>query len=258
MRRQFNSALRHNCKNFEPMVSCLCIVGSIFMRKDKQKAIELRKDGNSYGQISRELKVPKSTLSYWLSELNISQEAKNKISKRANKISVVSLIKRNKNQTALALGRAEKIKKEAKTEVCKLAKNKLFLIGIALYWAEGYKKGAYGSKWKGVDFANADPKLILIMMKFFRKICDVPEEKIKMQIMLHSNNNVSKAVDFWVKLTKIKKEKFIKTFIFPQKTKNKKRKFENLTHGTVHIRINDVRLFFRIIGWLEGIYKIVI
>jgi hypothetical protein len=109
-----------------------------------------------------------------------------------------------------------------------------------------------------VDFANADPELIVIMMKFFRKICDVSEEKIKMQIMLHSNNDISKAISFWSKLTKIKKEKFIKTFIFPKKTKKKVKKFENLTHGTVHIRINDVRLFFRIIGWLEGISKIVI
>jgi len=228
------------------------------MRKDKQKAINLRKAGNSYNQISKILKIPKSTLSYWFSDLEISQKAKSKILKRVNETSVASLIERNKNQTVVALERAEKIKKEAMVEVNKLAKSKLFLVGIALYWAEGYKKGAYGSKWKGVDFANTDPKLILIMMKFFRKICGVPEEKIKIQIMLHSNQDISKAVIFWSKLTKKKKEKFIKTFIFPQKTKNKIKKFENLTHGTVHIRINDVKLFFRIIGWLEGISKILI
>jgi len=26
-----------------------------------------------------------------------------------------------------------------------------------------------------------------------------------------------------------------------------------LTHGTVHIRINNVKLFFRIIGWIDGL-----
>jgi hypothetical protein len=74
-----------------------------------------------------------------------------------------------------------------------------------------------------------------------------------MQIMLHDNNNISKAVDYWSKLTKIKKDNFIKTFVFLKKIPSKKRKFENLTHGTVHIRINDVKLFFRIIGWIDGL-----
>ncbi|PJA88007.1 MAG: hypothetical protein CO140_01200 [Candidatus Moranbacteria bacterium CG_4_9_14_3_um_filter_40_7] len=223
------------------------------MRKEKDLAIKLRKTGKSYGQISKQLTVPKSTLSYWLSNMELSEKNKEKIYLRAKRKSCEILIRINKNQTHLALERAKKIRKEAQLEVFKLAKNRLFLVGASLYWAEGYKKGAAGSKWKGVDFANSDPELIKIMMDFFRKICQVSDEKIKMQIMLHSNNNISKSIDYWSELTKIKKGNFIKTFVFPKKISHKKKKIENLTHGTVHIRINDVKLFFRIIGWIDGL-----
>ena len=53
------------------------------MRHDKQVAINLRKTGQSYLQISQALEVPKSTLSYWLKNIKISKQAQEKISKRA-------------------------------------------------------------------------------------------------------------------------------------------------------------------------------
>jgi len=94
------------------------------MRKDKQIAIQLRKEGNSYSQIRDTLGVSKSTLSYWLRNLKISKNARRKISARAHKISIAALIERNKNQTALAKERAERIRLEARQEVSKSSKRK--------------------------------------------------------------------------------------------------------------------------------------
>lgn len=222
------------------------------MRKDKEKAIILRKKGFSYNEISKKLGIPKGTLSYWLTDLKISDEAQKRILGRVYAGSVAGLIKRNKNQTALAKKRADEIRIIARKEAKELLKNKLFLIGISLYWAEGYKKGANGSKWKAVDFANSDPELIKIMMKFFRKICKVDNEKIKMQIIAHKNVNIDEAINFWSSITKLPKGQFIKTCCSVSRY-SKNRRGNNLTHGTVHIRINSVKLFFRIIGWIDGL-----
>jgi hypothetical protein len=223
------------------------------MRKDKIQVIELREKGLSYNEISKKLGIPKSTLSYWLSKLEISKEAKKRLADRVHIGSLNGLIKRNKNQTVLARERAEKILSLAKKEVAGLIGNKLFLIGISLYWAEGYKKGAYGSKWKAVDFANSDPELVKIILKFFRKICKVDDDKIKVQLIAHKNVDINKAVNFWSNITKLSKNQFIKTYCSPSSLSKNSRKFNSLTHGTVHIRINDVKLFFRIIGWIEGL-----
>jgi predicted transcriptional regulator len=223
------------------------------MRKDKVIAIKLRKSGKSYSQINRLLGVPKSTLSYWLKDLVISKIAQGKINKRAYEKSIKSLIKRNKNQTFLARERAEKIKKEAKQEFLKFFKDPLFIAGVSLYWAEGYKKGAHGSKWKSVDFANSDPEMIKIMMKFFRKFCEVEENRFRIQLISHPNINLNKAIEFWSIKTNISRKQFIKTSSKISIYSKGKRDKKTLTNGTVHIRISDVKLFFRIIGWIEGL-----
>ena len=223
------------------------------MRKEKAKAIELRKMGNSYAQIGKALKIPKSTLSYWLSEIKLSKNAQNILDKRSYGKSTAALIKRNKNQTVLAADRANVIRSNAKKEFGDLVNDKLFLSGVSLYWAEGYKKGAYGSKWKSVDFANSDCEMILLMMKFFLQTCGIPIEKIRAQLIAHENVDVDCAVNYWHKITNISKDKFIKTAIPVIRKNNNKRKNSNLTHGTLHIRINDVSFFFKIVGWIDGL-----
>lgn len=226
------------------------------MRKDKARAIELRKRGNSYSQIQKTLNISKSTLSYWLRNIKVSKNAQAKISERVRQTSVAGLIKRNIRQTALAAERANQIRYHSKKEVRELIKNPLFLAGISLYWAEGYTKGAEGSRWKGVDFANSDPGLIKIMMKFFRKVCKVKDKRIRIQLMAHPNVNTKKAIHFWSNLTDIPANQFTKTCYKISKRSKRKRNPKSLIYGTIHIRIYDVKLFFRIIGWIDGIKSI--
>lgn len=223
------------------------------MRSDRALAIKLRKQGNSYNQINKQLNIPKSTLSYWLSDLKISEKSKEKILTRAHNLSIEGLVRRNKNQTILAKERALKIRKEARRESLKLMCDPLFLVGISLYWAEGYKKGAEGSKWKSIDFANSDPEMIRIIIRFFRKFLLTNDAKIKIQLMAHKNIEINSAEKFWSRLTKIPRSQFIKTCCSLSKYSNGKRMANSLTHGTVHIRINDVKLFFRMIGWIDGL-----
>lgn len=222
------------------------------MRSDKNKAIKLRKLGNSYQQISSILKAPKSTLSYWLKDVEISQIAKSKIQSRRCSTGIAKLIERNKAQTVLAEKKHKELEEEGKKEAKKLYSDSLFVLGVSLYWAEGYKQGAYGSKWKSIDFANADPKMIKIMVKFFIKFLKIKKSDIKIQIMLHDSEGIDKAINFWHNITRVPKDNFIKTACSASKTSAKKitRKLE---HGTIHLRINNVRQFFRLIGWIEGL-----
>jgi predicted transcriptional regulator len=203
-------------------------MGSIVMRIEKQKAIKLRKEGLSYAQIGKMLDISKGTLSYWLGNIKLSKNAQEILNKRSYKKSTEALIKRNKNQTVLAIERANKVRNSAKEEFQKLMKHPLFLSGINLYWAEGYKKGAEGSKWKSVDFANSDPAMISVMMRFFIEECNIPIEKIRAQLIAHENIDINLAVRYWAKITKIQKAKFIKTYISDnRKSKNKRKNKRN-------------------------------
>jgi len=223
------------------------------MRHDKKIAINLRKAGQSYLQISQAIGAPKSTLSYWLKNIKISKQAQEKISKRAYAKSVEALIKRNKNQTVIADLKAQDILKKSAAEAKKLINNKLFVAGVSLYWAEGYKKGAYGSKYKSVDFTNSDPEMIKVMMNFFRKFCKLKENKFKLLLMAHSNMNIEKSILFWSDITKLPISQFTKTQTAISKSSKFKRSINSLLHGTIHIRIYDVAMFYKIIGWINGL-----
>ena len=108
------------------------------MRTDKSLAVKMRLQGKSYGQIQALLSgVSKSTLSLWLSNLVMSDTARKKIAIRTRERSLAGLLKRNKNQTYLANKRKEETRETAKAEIENFSNKDLFLIGIALYWAEG-------------------------------------------------------------------------------------------------------------------------
>src|SRR3989338_3993950 len=110
------------------------------MRKNRNEALKLRLKGKSYNEISNLMGIPKSTLSGWFTNLELSHKAKQRIQKRVYAGSLRGLIRRNKNQTHLAVQRMRSARSKARNEIQSLSKNDIKLIGVALYWAEGYKR----------------------------------------------------------------------------------------------------------------------
>ncbi len=219
----------------------------------KNKAIGLRMLGKSYGEINKILGIPKSTLSYWLSNIKLNKIAKEKIELSKYKKSTLKLIMRNKEQTVIARNRHQNAMNAGKKEFKIHKADPLFLVGLSLYWAEGYKKGASGSKWKVIDFANSDEQMIILILNFFRKYLIVDDQVIKAQLIAHPNINIKKAVNKWSEITNIPEEKFIKTYSGQPISSKGIRDKKSLPNGTIHIRIYQVEQFFRLIGWIEGL-----
>ncbi|OIO07119.1 hypothetical protein COX68_02395 [Candidatus Falkowbacteria bacterium CG_4_10_14_0_2_um_filter_41_15] len=222
------------------------------MRSDKILALKLRENGKTYSQISSILDIPKSTLSTWLKDVVLSEKAKDKIQKRVTSTSIYKLITRNKQRTIIARAKHKQIYQLAKKEAPKFLSDALFICGTSLYWAEGYKQGAMGSKWKSIDFTNADPQMIKLMIKFFTKFLGLEKSQIRIQIMLHDSKNSERAINFWHKLTGIPRQNFFKTCCSISQASLQKRN-RKLQYGTIHLRINDVIKFFRLMGWIEGL-----
>ncbi len=232
------------------------------MRTDKALAIKLRLSGKSYSEIQKVLKrVSKSTLSEWLKDIILSDLAKNKILKRSKEKSFQGLLKRNKNQTTLAIKRRDKIRKLATLEIKDISSKDLFFIGLALYWAEGYKqpirKNGREVTYHPISLTNSDPNLIKIFLRFLREFCKVPEEKIKIGLRIFKHLNEKEVISFWTKITGIPEKNFQKTYLGISKSSMGKRPYNRLPYGIIQIRINDTNLFHKIMGWIEGIKNFV-
>lgn len=227
------------------------------MRQDKNLALKMRLEGRSYSEIQKELKIPKSTLSGWLSRTKLSPKAQEKISQRAYKKSVKALVKRNKNQTIIARQSAEFIKNQTAKEIKKLNDYELKLVGAALYWAEGYKRQIIHldkpRTHHPVALTNSDPLMVKAFMNFLINVCEVPKDKIKADVRLYKHMHSEKVLNFWKNITGLPQKNFGKIYVGVSKSSQGIRPFNRLPFGTIMIRVNNTKLFYKIMGWIDGL-----
>lgn len=229
------------------------------MRNDKNKALKLRLKGRSYSEINQIFGIPKSTLSGWFTDLELPESARERIKKRVYEKSIKGLIKRNKLQTHLAEKRARELRGNAKKEIGKISRQNLFVIGIALYWAEGYKrpivKNGKVKTFHSVSLTNSDPYLVKVFLRFLREICRVPEEKITADIRIYQHQNENYLLKFWSKITNIPINSFKKFHYGISKSSQGKRPYNILPYGTIQIKVCNTKLYHKIMGWIEGLSK---
>jgi hypothetical protein len=229
------------------------------MRKDKEKALKLRLQGKSYNEITNTLNIPKGTLSGWFTGLELSPTARQRIQKRVYAGTLRGLIKRNKNQTHLAVQRMRNIRAVTEREIRNISPENLKIIGASLYWAEGYKRPLVRNGRElthhSVSLANSDPKLIMMFLRFLREVCEIPDEKITADIRIYEHMNERSLTNFWQKITGLPAKNFRKTYYGVSKSSLGKRPFNVLPYGTIQIRVNNTQLFHRIMGLIGGLSK---
>ncbi len=125
---------------------------------------------------------------------------------------------------------------------------KLKVIGVTLYWGEGYKT----KKSAGVDLANSDVSMILIFLSFLRKVCGVDENRLRVLLYCHSNQDTRQLVHFWSKKTKIPVTQFSKPYVRKNVHYDS---IHTMPYGLVHIRYADKKLLQVIMDWIEE-YKV--
>jgi hypothetical protein len=211
----------------------------------KPGVVSLRRSGRSYSEIRKIYPIPKSTLSDWLKNIKIDPSIRTELEKRAyEKLREEA---RKKRERALKLRQA--IENQSKKEIKEITDEELRLIGTALFWAEGSKRTQHQLR-----FANSDPELIKVFLKFCRKVCKMPEEKIKARIHLYPGMDAQKAIRFWSEVTGISPENFYKPQIQVSRASKRKRG-RKLPFGTLHLVCGNTETFCKVKGWIQGIYE---
>jgi len=130
--------------------------------------------------------------------------------------------------------------KELKTEKLRTLK----AIGSMLYWGEGCKSDKVGV----MDFANSDKNMIIVFMKFLRNVCGVDENRLRVYLYLHANQNVDSCIKYWSDITSIDKSQFTKPYIRKDYDENK---VDKMPHGLIHVRYSDKKLLNLIKEWIR-------
>lgn len=224
--------------------------GSIMIKHlEHKKAILLRKKGLSIKKIAIKLRISSSTANIWLKNVKLTREQKERLYKNAHdpffgkrKQHVLNQIKKKEREI-------NKEKKLGIKDIGKLTARELFISGVGLYWAEGFKKD------RRLGFANSDPSMIKLFIKWLTGYCNVPKDQIRLRVCLNISHNhrIKEVEKYWSELTEIPLNHFQKPFFQKFKWK-KKYPNENNYFGVLRIRANkQLKLFRRISGWIEGL-----
>jgi len=223
----------------------------IFKSKLKEKAIALRKEGKSYSEILKEVLVAKSTLSLWLRDVGLAKAQKQRLtqkkldaSKRGGQVKREQRIRLQQNIFA-----------QAYKDITHISKRELWLIGIALYWAEGSKEKEYrpGSRFQ---FGNSDPRMIKLFMKWLTEVMDIPVDYIDLDIYIHKNskNKENMVKIYWSEVTGLPVNKFKNIYFKKYNIKTNRKNIGKAYYGGVRINVRaSSTLLRKVTGWTEAI-----
>ena len=219
--------------------------------KDRELAITLRRQGLSYSQILAHVPVAKSTLSLWLRSVRLSIPEQHMLTQK--KLAAAKRGGESKRRQRL-LRTAELIEK-AQGEVGTLSKREKWLIGAALYWAEGSKQRS-ASVSNAVTFNNSDPVMLRFFKEWLLQSLEIELSRLKFEIYIHETqkHRVKEAQKYWAQRLAIPL-RLLQTVYFKKNVIKRTRKNpENGYYGLIRITVRSSSALNRTIaGWIEGI-----
>jgi transcriptional regulator with XRE-family HTH domain len=217
--------------------------------KEKIKARKLRRKGESIKKIANLLSVSASTVSLWCRDVKLTNNQIENLRKRQTDPFYgkrLDYYLKKKKEFSLKL---LNLKNEGISSIGKLTKREIFLIGIALYWGEGFKKDSLaGLATLDINIA----KFFVFWLKNSFKI-EVKDLLLRVTANISYKSEIRELEKYWSNNLKIPVAQFSKPFF--QNTKWKK-VYENKDnyHGVLRIRVRrSINLLRKIFGYIEGI-----
>ena len=209
--------------------------------KEKLRAIKLREQGFSLNEILKEIDASKSSVSGWVRNVPLSNNARKRL---LTKIRLGQLISAE-NKRKQTEGILNKYSQEAILEIKSRNLDKIAakIFCSLLYWCEGGKNHFYG-----VNFTNSDPRLVKTFLFLLRKSFDLNEKRFSPCVHLHKYHNIKSQLSFWSKVTNIPQSQFIKPFIKP----NTGKRIRNNYPGCIAIRYHSNDLARRLLMTAEA------
>lgn len=222
----------------------------IYTSDIKEKVVSMRQGGLSLGAIQKQTNIPKTTLHSWLSGVEVAEELREAIKRNA--------------LAALQKGRviSQKVKKEERISiehslsqkgmerVGKITRKELFIAGIALYWAEGFKN----KHEHRLGFCNSDPAMIKFYINWLEECLDVKRSDLVARLTVNHlyESRIKELEDYWSKETGIPLHQFTKPFY--QNSTWKKQYNQDNYHGVLRIHVkNSLEQLFEMKGWIKGL-----
>ena len=193
--------------------------------KQKQQALNLRKQGMSYSQIKNKLKVSKSSLSLWLRKYPLSAqritELRGRNPARIERFRNTMLNKREKS--------FDEVFRKVKNEIGELSDRDILIGGIFLYWGEGAKSSDYET-----SLSNTDPDALKFFIRWL-SLFGVSKTALRVTLHLYQDMDKERELTYWSKELNLPEACFRKPYIKNSNLVDLSYK-NGFGHGTCNVR----------------------
>jgi len=232
----------------ESYLVSMVIMPIVHSSKIKKQAILLRRKGDSLRTIAKKLQISLSTAQLWTKEVILSEEQKQKIFTEHQLKLQLGQTKFREQRKLHKINNESELFLKAKNEIKFKKTDPFFILGLSLYWAEGFKKD------HALGFINSDPNMVKIFKRWLERYGDYDDANIHPRVQIHEvyRDNIEDIQLYWSNILEIPTTQFQKPFY--QKSQSQPLLIDPNYKGLLRIRISGTRsLFIKILGWLEGL-----
>lgn len=205
----------------------------MYYPQTKETAKKMRELGTSLSDISKKLHVTKSTLSFWCKDIILKESAIKKIKTKGKIKSIRGLLRYSESKRKERMERNILQKQEGATELGLLSNRDILMVGLGLYWGEGYKyeNGELG-------FTNSNPYMIRFYFKWL-KLWNVEKDSLIFRITLNEffRKEEGNIKSFWINFLGVKKEQFSKTTFIQTNLKKASLKNMEKYKGILRVKV---------------------
>jgi hypothetical protein len=168
---------------------------------ERERARELRAQAWTISEIVAELGVSRSSISVWVREVDFDEAAR---AARARANRRLGARKRGPNRLQQRKqAEIERLRAEGIERIGQLSDRDLLIAGTALYAGERAKTDG------GAMFANSDPRMVALYLRFLRRFFDIDESRLRLRLYLHEGLDIDRAISFWSGVIAIPPEPFL-------------------------------------------------
>lgn len=212
------------------------------------EARKLRSKGESIKVIAKLLSVSPSSVSSWCSDVSLTPLQVKELQRRATDPNYGNRLKNSIKQRQIRLNNISTLNKAGIKELGKLSKRELFVVGVALYWAEGFKKDSQAG------LASSDPFMIKLFINWLQMCFNYSQNDLSFRVTVNISHQyrIHEIQDFWSETLSVPPDNFQKPF-FQNVKWQKVYENPNNYYGVLRVKVRkSTALLRKIHGYIEG------
>jgi hypothetical protein len=209
----------------------------------RDEARRLRFEGASVNEIERTLGVARSSVSRWVSDIELSPEQRAELTRRSGAGALAGAAVNAERSRNRRIAWQEDGRGRARHA------NPSYVGGCMLYWAEGSKSRS------SVEITNADVELIRTFATFLREHFDVPGEAMRLQCNLFADH-VERQLEierYWLDAAGLPTSSLRRSRVNRYSKYSLKKRTNKLPYGTARLMVHSTQILQTIYGSIQEI-----